>query len=103
MTPLDVLNYTELRENLAKVMDEVTQTGSHVIVTRQKSRPVVVMSYDEYRSIAETLYLMSNRKSARELMDAMDELDRGEGITTTFEEMKAMVSEVQAAHQKKRA
>ncbi|WP_404380623.1 Txe/YoeB family addiction module toxin [Caenispirillum salinarum] len=35
-------------------MDEVTGSNGSVVVTRQKARPVVLMSYDEFRSWQET-------------------------------------------------
>ncbi len=51
MSPIDVISYTSLRENLAKVMDEVCDAGSYVVVTRQNARPLVMMSLAEFRKL----------------------------------------------------
>ncbi|HEX2553863.1 MAG TPA: type II toxin-antitoxin system prevent-host-death family antitoxin [Microvirga sp.] len=79
MSAIDVITYTALRENLAKVMDEVCDAGSHVVVTRQNARPVVVMSYEEFRSWEETLHLLRSPANAERLHAAAAELDAGQG------------------------
>lgn len=80
MSALDVITYTALRENLAKVMDEVCDAGSHVIVTRQNARPVVMMSYEEFRSWEETLHLLRSPANAARLMQSIAELEAGKGV-----------------------
>jgi antitoxin YefM len=80
MGAMDVITYTALRENLAKVMDEVCDAGSHVIVTRQNARPVVVMSYEEFRSWEETLHLLRSPANAARLMESIAELEAGRGL-----------------------
>jgi antitoxin YefM len=77
MTALDVINYTALRQNLAKVMDDVCDSSSYVIVTRQNARPVVMMSYEEYRGIEETLYLLRSPANAERLLQSIAELNAG--------------------------
>jgi len=78
MSAIDVITYTALRENLAKVMDEVCDAGSHVIVTRQNARPVVVMSYEEFRAWEETLHILRNPANAARLMESIAHADAGE-------------------------
>ena len=78
MGAMDVITYTALRENLAKVMDEVCDAGSHVIVTRQNARPVVVMSYEEFRSWEETLHLLRSPANAARLIESIAHADAGE-------------------------
>jgi antitoxin YefM len=77
MTALDVINYTTLRQNLAKVMDDVCDASSYVIVTRQNARPVVMMSYEEYRAIEETLYLLRSPTNAARLLQSIADLNAG--------------------------
>jgi antitoxin YefM len=79
MTALDVITYTALRENLATVMDEVCDAGSHVIVTRQNARSVVMMSYEEFQSWEETLHLLRSPANAARLVESIAELDAGKG------------------------
>lgn len=77
MSAIDVITYTALRQNLAKVMDDVCDAASHVIVTRQNARPVVVMSYEEFRSMEETLHLLRSPANAEALMKSIAEANAG--------------------------
>jgi antitoxin YefM len=86
MSAIDVITYTALRENLAKVMDEVCDAGSHVVVTRQNARPVVMMSYEEFRSWEETLHLLRSPANAERLLDSIAELERGGGTERALRE-----------------
>jgi antitoxin YefM len=89
MSAIDVITYTALRENLAKVMDEVCDANSHVVVTRQNARSVVVMSYEEFRSWEETLHLLRSPANAERLMSAVTELDAGGGREHELAEVQA--------------
>jgi antitoxin YefM len=77
MSPIDVITYTALRENLAKVMDEVCDAGSYVVVTRQNARPVVMMSLAEFRSWEETIHLLRSPANATRLMESIADADAG--------------------------
>jgi antitoxin YefM len=89
MSAIDVISYTALRENLAKVMDEVCDAGSHVVVTRQNARPVVMMSYEEFRSWQETLHLLRSPANAERLLDAVAEFGSGGGSERTLRDVQA--------------
>ena len=80
MSPIDLISSTSLRENVAKVMDEVCDAGSYVVVTRQNARPVVIMSLAEFRSWEETVHLLRSPANAARLMDSIAELETGKGI-----------------------
>jgi antitoxin YefM len=80
MSPIDVITYTALRENLAKVMDEVCDSGSYIVVTRQNARPVVMMSLQEFRSWEETIHLLRSPDNAARLMESIAELEAGKGV-----------------------
>jgi antitoxin YefM len=80
VSPIDVISDTSLRENLAKVMDEVCDAGSYVVVTRQNARPVVMMSLAEFRSWEETIHLLRSPANAARLMESIAELETGKGI-----------------------
>ena len=43
------------------------------IITRKRDSAVVLMSLEDYESMAETNYLMSSPKNARRLLDAIRE------------------------------
>jgi antitoxin YefM len=83
----EVITDARLRENLAEVMDEVCASGSHVIVTRENARSVVVMSYDEFRGWEETVHLLRSPANAERLLGSVAELDAGGGSARGFDEL----------------
>ena len=48
------ITYSEARQNLAETMSRVCDHHEPVIITRQKSPSVVMMSLEDYNSIMET-------------------------------------------------
>jgi antitoxin YefM len=62
------VSYTELRQNLAKYMDEVCDNRSPLHVTRQNARSVVMISQEEYEGILETLHLLRSPANAKRLL-----------------------------------
>ncbi len=73
----EAITYTEARQNFASVMDRACDDHEPIIVTRQKSRPVVLMSLEDYNSMAETAYLLSTPANAERLMASIREADAG--------------------------
>ena len=77
---LRVVNYSDLRKNLKDYLDSVHRDRQALIVTRRGEEHVVVISLDEYRSLAETEYLLSEEANARHLRDSLRE-GRSRGAT----------------------
>jgi antitoxin YefM len=75
---MEAITYTALRDNLARTMDEVTDHHEPVIVTRQKAKPVVMMSLDDYNSLMETVHLLKSPRNAARLMSAIHAVDKGQ-------------------------
>jgi len=73
----EAVTYTEARQNFEKYMDQVCDDHDAFIVTRQKSRPIVMMSLEDYNAMKETAYLMSTPASAERLMASIREADEG--------------------------
>jgi len=73
------LSYSETRANLASVMDRVNDDHSPLLVTRQRGRPVVMLSLEDFTAWEETIYLLRNPANAQRLVQAIDALDKGTG------------------------
>ncbi|UEM20623.1 type II toxin-antitoxin system prevent-host-death family antitoxin [Skermanella mucosa] len=71
------VSYTELRQNLARYMDEVCDSNAPLVVTRQNARPVVMISQDEYESMAATLHLIKSPRNALRLIESMEDAEAG--------------------------
>jgi antitoxin YefM len=77
--PMDIVNYTDARQNLKEIMDRVVADMTEIVVTRQKGDAVVMVSLAEWNSINETLHLLSSPKNAERLLTAIRELEAGTG------------------------
>jgi antitoxin YefM len=71
--------YTNLRQNLAAVMDGVNSDHEPVVVTRSRGQSAVLMSLDDYNALAEMAHLMSSATNARRLSEAIEQLQAGGG------------------------
>ena len=58
---MKVINYTDLRLNLKKWMDSVTDDMEEIIVKRKDNKDIVLISLEEYNALNETNYLLSGK------------------------------------------
>lgn len=72
---MKVVNYTEFRNNLSKILNVVNDDGDIVIVSGRKGKNVVVISLDEYNSTQETLYLTGTKANRQKLDEAIEEMN----------------------------
>ena len=88
---MDVVTYSDARKNFKAIMDRVVDNSDFTVITRQRGRPVVMISLDEWNSIQETNHLLSSPKNAARLRESIAQLDAGEGIEVDFDELVATV------------
>ncbi len=84
---------TDLRANLATMMDRVNDDHEPLMVTRAKGRPVVMISLEDYAAMDETAYLLASPANARELREAIARVASGDVVTKTMEELEALAEE----------
>jgi antitoxin YefM len=75
---MKVISYSEARQDLANTMEAVCDDHAPVIITRQRARPVVMMSLEDYNSMEETTYLMRSPANAKRLSESIAAARRGE-------------------------
>lgn len=61
-------------------MQKVSDDQEAILITRKNNSAVVLMSIEEYESLAETAYLMQSPKNAKRLIESIEELENGKGI-----------------------
>lgn len=83
--------YTQARANLAALMDKAVDDKVPVYITRKNGKRVAMIDAGEYESLIETAYLLSSPANARQLLEAIEQADRGEGIKLTIEELRQTV------------
>ena len=76
---MDVISYTAVRARLAEAMDKVNDDHRPMIITRQRGKPVVLISLEDFNSYVETDYLLSSPKNVTRLSRAMRDLKAGRG------------------------
>lgn len=73
-------SYTDLRNNLAAMLDSVEQDHAPLLITREKGKPAaVLMSLEDFASYEETRHLLHSSGNAERLLSAISELDAGKG------------------------
>ena len=74
---MQVMNFTEVRNNLKSIFDSVIQNSEEVIVNRKNGENVVIISLDEYNSMKETEYLMSSPANKKWLLKSISNAKSG--------------------------
>jgi antitoxin YefM len=76
---MKTISFSQAQTDLAKTFDTVIDDREETIVTREGRDSVVIVPLDEYESLIETNYLLSNPANARRLLASIEELESGRG------------------------
>lgn len=71
----------------------MTDDHETVIITRKNEKNVVLMSLDEYNNLMENLFIMSNKKYYDRLVESRKQIEHGNVIIKTTEELEALADE----------
>jgi antitoxin YefM len=69
--------YSQARQNLASLLDRVTNDREIVYVNRRGSESVAMIAADELQSLLETIHLLRSPKNAERLMGAIERARAG--------------------------
>ena len=76
---MELINYTELRNNLKHWLDKVVDDASELVIKRKGSKDLILISLDEYNSLKESTYLLRG-KNRDVLLNSIKELEANKGI-----------------------
>jgi antitoxin YefM len=65
-------SYTQARDNFVKVLEQVEQGDSIVVVQRRGHADVAMIAADELSALLEEVYLLRSPSNASRLFDALD-------------------------------
>ena len=68
---MKIINFSEARNHLKSVLDEVAEDADYTVITRRDSADAVVMSMASFNSLTETSYLLSNPANAEYLAQSL--------------------------------
>jgi antitoxin YefM len=77
---MEIISYSEARNNLKSVMDRAVNDHVPIAITRQRGKPVVMIDLDDWNSMNETRYLLATPNNAKRLLESIAELDAGKGV-----------------------
>ena len=83
--------YSQARQNLAELLDSVTEDRQVVIIRRRKGEPAALIAADELASLTETAHLLRSPANAVRLLEALARALKGGGRTMTVEELRREV------------
>lgn len=67
--------YSQARNNLREIINKVCDDFDEYIITTKDDKSAVILSYDEYSSMKETMYLLSSKNNRDRLNDAVDQIE----------------------------
>jgi len=73
-------SYSELRQNLKKMIDWTASHHEPAFITSHKKRKAVLISYDDYCALEETAYLLRSPANAQRLLQAVSDLENKKNI-----------------------
>jgi len=77
---MHAISYTSLRKNLSSILDKVERDHVTYHVTRKNHKNMVILAEEDYNSIQETLYLLSNQANADRIRESMKQAANSEFI-----------------------
>jgi antitoxin YefM len=72
-----IVNFSEARNNLKSVLDQVINDADYTIITRRNSENAVVMSLETFNSFMETFYLLRSPANAAHLSKSIEQFKGG--------------------------
>jgi antitoxin YefM len=89
------VSYSTARQNLASLLNDVTQDKEIVIITRRGGEPAALIAADELASLTETVHLLRSPANAERLLAALARALKGKGEMMSVEELAAEVDLVE--------
>jgi len=85
------ISYSQARQKLASLLDNVTQDKEIVIINRRGGEPAALIAADELASLTETVHLLRSPANATRLLEALARSLKGGGQILTVDELAAEV------------
>ncbi|KIM12846.1 MAG: prevent-host-death protein [Sulfurovum sp. FS08-3] len=67
--------YSNARNNLREIIDRVCDDFDEYTITTKDNKSAVILSYDEYNAMQETLYLLSSKNNRDRLNEAVEQIE----------------------------
>ena len=78
--PMQTVNQATFTKNLSTLLDRLVHDQVPLLITRDDAEPAVLMSWSDFRSMAETAHLMASPRNADRINQAIISLQSGNGV-----------------------
>jgi len=73
-----IINFSDARKSLRTVIDQVVDDADVTVISRRDAPDAVVMSFDHYSSLMETVHLLSSPANAAHLAKSIKQARLGQ-------------------------
>lgn len=80
MKQMKVVSFSEARNNLKAVLDQVAEDADYTIIARRDAADSVVMSLDTFNSLLETVHLLKSPANAAHLERSIAQFKQGKVV-----------------------
>lgn len=77
MTFKKILSITEARKKIFEMVKDVQKPGVHYLLTEKGKPKIVVMSFDEFDSLMETMEILSDPEAVKAIKEADKDISEG--------------------------
>jgi antitoxin YefM len=77
LMPMQTINYTDARNQLAGLMDAASRDREPITITRNGAGKVVLLAIEEYEAMETTLHLFSTRANAIQIQQSLADYSAG--------------------------
>ncbi len=74
---MKVINFSEARNQLKSVLDQVVDDADYTVITRRDADDAVVMSLDQFNGLMETVHLLKGPANAAHLSKSIQQYRAG--------------------------
>ena len=83
--------YTNLRENLSSILDQVVADQEIIFIKRKGVREVALIPAEELAGLIETAHLLRSPKNARRLLSSLDRAQSGKPKRSSVDQLRREV------------
>ena len=77
---MQAILYSQARNNLRQIINKVCDDYDEIMITTKDEKTAVLISYEEYSAMKETMYLLSSKNNRDKLMTSVEEIDNAKFI-----------------------
>ncbi|MBV7582142.1 type II toxin-antitoxin system prevent-host-death family antitoxin [Pseudomonas sp. PDM33] len=75
-----VVNFSDARNNLKKVIDDVVDDSDYTVISRRDAPDAVLLSLDSFNSLMETVHLLKSPANAAHLARSLAQMESGKTV-----------------------